>query len=728
MDSKKQEYYWSLAIEPGWIQAAIWTIEERRAKVMIISSSVAWGDDTELIEACNSALSSASQNYPEELIEPSKTVFGVAPFWVSDGQIKKEYLEKIKEVCSKLSLEPSGFVVLPEAISHAIKLDEGTPFSGIVIGYGKEMLDVTLFKLGNIAGTVNIGRSVSFADDVIEGLARFYTGENFPSRIIIYNGKEAELEEARQHIIDVDWFEKSEGKVKFLHTPKIEIFSPEKKLTAVCLAGASEFGEIEGLVKAENEEKENLQVDEDVEDSKEMNFSQINSVDPRDVGFVFGGDVSKIEKITAESEEAGVEQEYMSEKKNGFLKRVAGFNHLLRFKKPVLRFRSFPRKVLPFEGLGRILFIVLVLSLIGFFTAWWFLPKASVVIFVSPKLLSESVGVTFEKGLAQANYDKFLLPAETVIVEVSGKKTKNASGTKTVGDKAKGVVKVRNGTSSTIKLSEGTVLIGPGELKFSLDESTSVSAAESPSSPGTEDVNVTAEDIGAEYNLAKDESFSVGNYPKSEVDAVAKEDFSGGSSKDIVAVSQDDIDKLKEDLIDELKKQGMDKISGQIGKDKIFIEEDGAFEYEIVSEEYSHKVGEESGSVELLMTLKLEGLVISKSAMNELSKRRLESQVPEGYTLKEEQLNISYSFQGSGSSYWDFDVTIKANLLPRVEPDEIKKNIAGKSFDRVNEYLETIPGFTRSEISVKYKFPWIFGVIPRMHKNINIETIADRNV
>ena len=61
-----------------------------------------------------------------------------------------------------------------------------------------------------------------------------------------------------------------------------------------------------------------------------------------------------------------------------------------------------------------------------------------------------------------------------------------------------------------------------------------------------------AGDIGAEYNLAKNEVFSVKDYSKSEIDAVAVSDFIGGSSRDISAVSLDDATNLLNSLTSEL--------------------------------------------------------------------------------------------------------------------------------------------------------------------------------
>src|SRR4030067_5794 len=143
---KKKELYWALIIESDWVQAGIWTINENKAQIISFSQPTSWALEGELIQAVDTVLSTAIQNFPENETEPSKTVFGVVASWVSEGQIKKEYLDKLKQICSKLSLEPVGFVVLPEAISNLVKVEEGAPLSSVVLGLSKEKIEISIFS------------------------------------------------------------------------------------------------------------------------------------------------------------------------------------------------------------------------------------------------------------------------------------------------------------------------------------------------------------------------------------------------------------------------------------------------------------------------------------------------------------------------------------------------------------------------------------------------------
>src|SRR3989337_439111 len=147
-----KEYYWAIVIEPGWVQTGVWRINEDKAQIISFSPPTAWELSEELVSAVDTSLTSSVQNLPEEGSEPSKAVFGVVSAWVSKGEISEGHIEKIKEVCSELSLTPVGFVVLPEAISHFIKSEEGSPLNGCVLGLSKEELEITVFKLGKMMG------------------------------------------------------------------------------------------------------------------------------------------------------------------------------------------------------------------------------------------------------------------------------------------------------------------------------------------------------------------------------------------------------------------------------------------------------------------------------------------------------------------------------------------------------------------------------------------------
>lgn len=662
--SKEKDLYWALVIEPGWVQAGVWEIVEGKAQVISTSPLAAWEEDSELVGAADTALSSIIQALPEETEEPSKTVFGLPPSWVEKGQIKEEFLAKIKNVCVDLSLEPTGFVVLTEAIAHLVKVEEGSPLNASIVGIAKDFLEISVFKLGNLMGTTSVARSVSIFDDVIEGLSRFAITEVLPSRIIIYDGKEGELEEAKQSLIAADW--ESLAEVKLLHAPKVEILDPGRKVLATAFAGASEVaGEPPNIVEPEA------------------------SLTPQEMGFVVGEDIASEAEIPTQKPK----------------------------KKPFLFIRKSKKTLL---GGGISLAIILIL----FFVFWWFYPKANIKVYLTPRSFEEKTEVTVDPSAGSLDLVKKTIRGQVLSTEVSGEKTKSTTGMKKVGDKATGSIKIQNGTVSILNLPAGTKIGSDNNLQFGLASSASISAALSPANPGTQIVDIVAADIGAEYNLAKDEVFRVGNYSKAEVDAVATANFTGGSSRDISAVSPDDAENLLASLTGELSDNAKNSLTGDLSLGTVFISD--SLVATPSSKVFSSKVGDEASNLKLTLGLKVTALSVKKEDLVSLARSVLAGSAPSGFALGGDSLSFDFSGLKNVGKASLFNLKIVANFLPEVDLTLLSKEISGKNPLLVEERFSTIPGFSRAEIDIKPKFPGSLGSLPRIPKNIKIELVSEK--
>lgn len=717
------EYYWSIIIEPSWLQVGIWTI--RNSSVQIVSTSPVrkWTDQEDLITVTDEALSDAVKDFPEDAPEPEKTVFGLPPAWVSEGQVKKEYLEYIRQLCTNLSLKPTGFVVLPEAIAHTIKVDDGAPLTGIIVGVHKSEIDVTMFKLGNLVGTVQVGRSVSIIDDIVEGLARFHATEGLPSKFILYDGKEDELEDISQELIQADWNSVAGEHVKILHTPQVEIINGKKKVQAVSLAGASELEDISSIISDEEEE----------------------STKPEDLGFVLGKDVAetavphkeeRTQSLPTQHDEVdnlqepqpldGVTHHSSASKLPKLPVALPDFGSIFsKVKAPKPTLKAKPISSLGGGGKKWIKFVIPAVVILAVLVGvWWTVPRAEVTVYVAPQILEETTEVSFEVGRDSADLGNRILPATTATTTVDGEKTGSVTGSKTVGERATGTVTIQNGTSSEISLSASTVLVGPNDLKFSINEAVDIPEAVSTREPGTVTVGITAADIGSEYNLAADEVFTVGNFPRSEVDAIVTEALTGGSSREITAVAESDIDKLEEELLVELKEKGIEQLNSQAGENEHFIAD--AVQVAVVDTEASNKVGDEASSVKLSLSAEVEGVMVSQDALNGLLGVLLNEKVPAGYILKQDQVKIELTDVEENEDLWTANMRVKANLIPIVEPDEVTKKIRGKTPNAAREILNAIPGHSRVEVKISPKFPSVMGIIPYNEEHISVEVVAER--
>lgn len=718
------ELYWSLVIEKGWVQAGIWYINETSAEVLNISPGAAWEVEGELVGACDAALSSCVSKLPENYEEPSKTVFGVSSSWVKNGEIQDEYLAMIKTVCTDLSLTPVGFVVLPEAIAHLYKSEEGAPLSAIIIGLGPTDLEISVFKLGSLIGTTSVARSVSITEDVTEGLSRFEGATPLPSRMVVFDGKGVELEEAKEELMKASW----EGidKMKFLHTPKAETLSSDRKVLATCLAGAAEIGNVTAVTsKEEKIEEETYPPEEEIKNVTEPD----EQTSAEDLGFVVGEDITGSPKPEATFVPINTPpapppvspiipqptpkiESYLQKTKNLF----HGFSSRFKMNGPKVSSRGGKKPLY-------IILILLAVLIIGGGVYWWFVPRAVVTIFVAPKSFQEQLSISFNtKG--QYDQSKAILPAQTISSQASGDKTKATSGTKLVGEKSTGSVQIVNGNGKPINLAAGTILTSSSGLKFVTATEASVSGQLIPGSPGTATLAVTAGDIGAQYNLAKGEVFKVGVFEKSLVAATSQADFSGGSSQQIAAVSADDQKNLEEDLKTELSGTVMADLNNKVTDSQLLVNDLSGLD--VTNETFDHKIADVADTLKLSLTVSATGVVADKEKLQHYAADTLKNKIPAGYAIRNSEIKFKFKFVEKQGDNLIYTVDISTNFLPMTDSDSIVSKIAGKSINVATDYLTSTPGYIRAEIVLKNSLPGPLKTLPHINKNISIQVAADQ--
>lgn len=731
---QEQEYFWSLVIGKNWVEAGIWRLSDNKTEVVATGPAGSWQEDNEetLISAADSSLSAAAGTLEEDAVEPTKVVFGLPPAWIENGNIKNERLAALKKLCKELELKPAGFVVIPEAITHFLKAKEGAPLNGILVGLSEDSIDVSLVQSGKILGTTEVGRSMSLGQDLAEGLARLPRLAQYPSRILLYDHRVGNLDEARQSLINIDW---KEFNVSFLHTPKVEILPEDVGVSSVSLAGGAEVGHAEMVIVPEKEgepERTRMENNSAKLSSTEYSIEEVAEEEPEkeleevpieELGFI-RGDISKHEKVSVPVSES-ISQEKVGPKEDEPLPEpkkkgvsLPNFSFPKKdwaFSPPSIPFKPFGSR---FAGLSAITFF-LALILLG--VAYWYLPKAQVTVYVAPKTLEKTIELQTEGG-------GMVLPTREVKTPVSGEKTTQTTGTKTVGDRARGrVVLYSTGGSTTLKA--GTSLLGPNGLKFTLDEDTPVASGSSSANPSKTQTVATAADIGAQYNLASGVEFAVGNFSKSGLSAKNEEAFGGGTSREVSAAAKEDIESLEKELSEELFRKGADSLKSSLGDQEMLIEE--GMTLVASKKNFSHKAGEETSTLRLAFEGEMRALVVSTNAVNELVRTEVQKDVPQGFALRDDQIEINIRKRETEGSKKEetasrFNAEIKANLLPKIDPEEVVKNIRGKYPLLAKEYLSSIPGFTRAEISFSFKFPGKLGTLPRVGKNISLEVTAER--
>ncbi len=691
----------------------------------------------ELTEDIDKAVSRSEETLPPE-VEIRKTVFGVKQDWVESEtkKIKRDYLQKLKKVCDNLGLSPIGFMVVSEAISHLMQEEEGAPLSAIFVELGKNIVTTTLFRGGKIVQTLQGVLEGNYAKTV-DGLLKQFTIEVLPARIILYD---SEIDDdLAQQFISHHWSKS----LPFLHMPQISVLPDGFDGQAVAFGAASQLGfEVDDsnttpTIKTYNSTETEAEEKKPYEKIDETKTS---------FGFIQDQDIAETvqapeihHKQTHAHHEGRPDSEpeptlthsivsdslidpsqrdipkRAAKRRGSFLKNF--FFSLPRVKLPA--FPSFGRKGILFP----IIFVIILLGVIVGGAYYFYSNKvsASFIVTLTPKKVTQTPSVVFTAGEAN-DFGNNIVAAKKVDGSLDGDLTISATGKKDTGDKSKGKVTIyNNDTNGAVTLSAGSTIKSENGLSFTLDKEISVASASgdifSGTKPGTTDADVTANDIGTNYNLPSGTKFSV----SSNNALAAKNDdaFSGGTKKTVTVVSKDDLTKLKKDLIKNLDDKANDELSKQNQSDAVILPI--VLSTDVKTIKYDKNAGDESKTVKLTASINFTGLSYDKRDLEEFAKAILTKQYSNDMTFDENAIEMSVRHVSKESdTEISADAVIDASLLPKIETDRLNKQLSGKSVKDAEEILTRLPQEEKMTIVYKPNISVLAKIFPRLPNHVTV--------
>lgn len=720
--SKPPEQFLCLIISHETVNSGVWQIEDNQTKIVSFGSLEEWeGKEDKLLIAADASLATALENITPE---PNKVILGLPENWVEGDKISQSKQQIIKKLANKLTLKPIGFVVISEAIVNFLKQKEGTPPTAILIELTDSEATVSIIKTGKSLGSHVVGRSEDLGSDVEEAMARFKRSEPLPSRMLLV-GSHLDLESSQQTLLSYAW----QDKLPFLHFPKIEILDKDILVQAVAIAGGAE---IESTI------------------SPPVLVTKPGDPSLAEHGFYPDKDILKHQKPKPQQPTSHFKKPHLPEKPRLTtpphhtqelqpppaqatpfpIKKLSNsllsfFHRVVRNVKNIFNLSKYRGKKLPLVIALWLFAIILLVS--GAVSAYLFIPKAQVTLYLNPKTITQDIDFSVVSG-KNTDPNKSRLSGKIIEVELEDTLKKDTSGESLIGDKAQGEVTIFNKTNNSKKFPAGTTLTGPNNLQFELDESVNIasqSATDSGIDFGKADAKVTSVSVGTESNLPQDSSLSVKGFDSSNYSAKAINDFSGGSSKQIRAVSKEDREKLIEELTEKLESQANEQLKKETDSTETLVSK--GFETEVVSREFNKAVGEEADSLELTLKLRLVTLKFKTEDALLLIQENMKDKIPEGFVSLDNAIQIDIDQAQVEDGTAQIEATLKTNLLPDLSSEEIIENLKGKYPETTENYLKSLSGFSRVEIQLTPKLPQKFATFPRRAKNItlNIEIEKD---
>ncbi|MDO8498856.1 MAG: hypothetical protein Q7S44_03665 [bacterium] len=723
------EYFFALNIGPSEVTALVWGIYGDKLDILGQTTSAYEGTD-ELIEKAHQVLDRALGALE---IEPQKILFGVPDSWSLDDNLKEPYLKLLRRMLKEFSLGALAFVTTTNALAFFLQKQEGVPPTAILLGVG-DFVEATLSRGGKVIESRTAKRGEHLFEDIEKLLGQFTEVEVLPSKILVYPTKTGEdLGKLKDEMMTYPWM----SHLSFLHFPKVETLEANIAMEAVVAAGAIEINPQVDLKSSFAQPLTSM------EPSRGLGVKRLAGTEGAR-GFV-KGDIKDQHQEPELNLEEGLEEDPLmgSDPEENFeetaisedelLSSTSGTRSLARQKMEEENFKKIKKllhlaifKNLHLGGLGGKLMLLpgLIILLAA---AYFFLVKASVIIYVDPRVLEQDMQVVADPNATTVDEDKKVIPASTVDTSVSGSDKGPATGQKQIGDPAKGKVVVYNLTNNPVNLSQGTTLTS-SSLKFTLDSSVQIASQSSSigadfvqvTTPGkSSSVGVTASAIGPEGNLPGGTDLSVANYSKSQVVARVEEAFSGGTSKNVAVVTSDDQKKLQAKVVDQLRQQAVTDLQGKLGADKKIISEalavvDGKYTF-------SKQVNDQASEFSLSARVHFKGTAYSDADLKAIISKLVNTNTPEGYQLDssgmETQADVA-KVEKDGRLV--FGAKFKAKLLPKFNEGELKKKMRGESVIQVAEQLKGLDSVLGSEIKLVPNLPAPLARLPFLEKNIEI--------
>lgn len=759
---KPKNFFLSLLIKPDKVGAILF--EEINSKLFILATNeIDVGRDTsdltgeELLSAADKVISFVEGKLPEGT-EVEKTIFSAPYYWVSDGKIRQEYLEKLKNVCRDLGLVPVGYIVSIEAIVAFLQKKEGAPISGIFIEVTSDKMLLYVVRASKIIEEKQSQIQENIVQSAEKLLQEVESVDVLPSKIILLDYKDGSR--VQQEFLSHQW----SREIPFLHLPQVMLLErgfeneaiingvatqmelevlhdvslrdrtvlgpagvlrekeePEGQLEQVDSKdfGFRKDGELETEKKAEDEEqvqKESGTKTEGTEDDEEEKEkrgpqlrSQLGKEDEPNISYFKEGD----------QEKDGVEEqskELSSKIKIPNVSSVLSLFQNLRIPKikgiPLAQNFSGPLKI----KLILSLFGVILFALFVSFVYYNFILRAEIRIMADKKSVDKTQNIVFSKNQTSGTNINIELAEETA----SGEEKKNSTGKKETGDKAKGTVTIYSSLSREQTFSKGIAIKSvTTKHEYSFNENVKVASSSGLTDVKTVKAQVTASEIGKEFNLPSQTKFTVGTFDSSEVEAKNESAFTGGTKKETTVVSEEDLEELLSEITAKLEKEAVSAVRKKLPSDQDILS--SALSSEVLERKYTKKEGEEAGSVGITAKIRYSIGKYKKIDVNSVVESLSRSDIPGTYVLKTSDSNVEITNVKIGKDRVSAVLKVNAVYIPQIESEKLAESLKGKSHSAASKQIKNIAGVTDVVITFKNNLPFMPLILPQNGKNILIE-------
>ncbi len=394
----------------------------------------------------------------------------------------------------------------------------------------------------------------------------------------------------------------------------------------------------------------------------------------------------------------------------------------IKKEKPLLKKESGRKisfKKTPFVVIGGIVAVCLL--------AWLLIePKAEVRIW--PQKESKELqtrAIVYEQALASGD-----IPGSVLEVEKTVSDTFEATGSKLKTARASGVITVYNAYSTNAQpLIVNTRFVSDNGKLFRSPKRITIPGAHYEGGklvPGTVDVEVIADQPGAEYNIDAS-TFSLpglaGTAMYTSIYAKSFEPMTGGAKKEASQVTQEDIDRAEGELTKLALEESKSALEEKLPSLDYVVLKD-AIKQEIVEYVPLAKVGQAEAEFVAQATSRAKAMVFKKDNVHEFARNYAASQVPDGWALQENSLQVKYTVEEikltENQIILNLDIT--ADIYQTVDEENLREVLKDKTPESISRILGDYSQIKQAKVDL---WPFWAKKSPENIECIKIEIMLD---
>lgn len=357
---------------------------------------------------------------------------------------------------------------------------------------------------------------------------------------------------------------------------------------------------------------------------------------------------------------------------------------------------------------------------------YFILPKVDIVIAMKKEEVKGDYSFVLDEKISEINSEEGKIPVAKTEITNEKAQTFTASSKKRVTEKAVGEITILNECSTGSQvLVAGTRFASKDGKVYKIEETATIPGFTKPEAdivPGQKTAKVVAAEAGESYNIAAT-TFIIpaykekGDWRYSCLYAKSDKAMTGGLDKEVVYVSQEEYDKAVETITADAKEENKTKVAEQKNDDFIYIDDE--------EKDATVKVASSSAKVNDIAE-KFTITVSATKSVQSIKKKDLEDILADKIAATSEFKNAK-PVEGS-LLYQIGDIVKKDNEISlnisasedftfEIDQDKIKKDIAGKNKEELNEYFSKMSGVRSVSVN-----PWPFWVnkVPASYDKINI--------